>query len=82
MRRHFPVRLLHRLRPRAVVVSQLVRREILRGEPRAGLEADHLESRLRERQRRHAARGAHADDDDVGRFQVSGHDCAPAANIA
>ena len=77
VRRHFAVRFLHRLRPCAIVVSQFVWREILRREPRAGLEADHLESRLRKRQSRHAARGTHADDDDVGGFQVNGHGSLP-----
>ena len=73
VRRHFAVRLLHGLRPRAIVVPQLVGREIFRREPCAGLEADHLEARLRERKRGHASGRAHADDDDVRRFQVSGH---------
>ena len=78
MRRHFAVRLLHGLRPRAVVVPQLVRREVFRREPRAGLEADHLEAGLRERKRGDASGRAHADDDDIGRFQISGHVALPS----
>ena len=54
------------MRPVADVVAQLVGREVAASEPRAGFEADHLEARLRERQHRHAAGGAEADDDDVG----------------
>ena len=73
MSRHFAVRLLHRLRPCAVVVPELVGRKIFRGEPCTGFESNHLEARPRERKRGHAAGGTHADDDDVGGFQISGH---------
>ncbi len=74
MGRHLLLRLLHRLRPVADVVADFIRREVALGEPRARLEADHIEARQRQRQHRHAAGRAQADDDDVGVLQPSGHD--------
>ena len=71
MRRHFLLRLLHRHRPVAHVVADLVGREVALGEPRAGFEADDVDARLRERQHGDAAGGAEADDDDVGVFEPS-----------
>src|SRR5438876_9406631 len=73
MGRNLLVRLLHRLRPGAVIVSQLVWSEVSGREPRARLETDHLEPRLREGERRHAADCAEADDDDIGLLQINGH---------
>ena len=73
MRRHFLLRLLHRLRPVAHVVANLIGREVAARQPRAGLEADHVDAGLRERQHRDAAGGAEADHDDVGGLELSGH---------
>ena len=65
-RRDFVLRLLHRHRPVADVVAELVGREVALGQPGAGLEADHVDAGLRERQHGDAAGGAETDDDDVG----------------
>jgi hypothetical protein len=75
--RNFLVRLLHTLRPAAIVVAQFVRREVATRQPRAGFETDHLEPCLRERQRHHATGRAEADDDDVGVLESGRHHCAP-----
>ena len=71
------VGLLRRLRPAAEIVAQLVGREIARRQPGAGLDADHVEARARERQRGDAADRAQPDDDDVGLLKVDGHGRLP-----
>ena len=71
--RDLSVGLLHRLRPPAEVVAQLVWREVVHPEPRTGLEADDVEPRLRERQRGDTTRGAETDDDHVSGLEVNGH---------
>ena len=76
VRRNLAIGLLHRLRPAAEVVAQLVGREVRRRQPRARFESDDVEPGLCERQRRHAAGGAEPHDDDVGAAKLSGH--APA----
>ena len=77
MGRHLAIRLLSRLRPAAEVVAQFVRSEVARSEPRACLDPDHLEPGLRKRERSDATDRPEADDDDIGLFQVSGHDRRP-----
>src|SRR5262245_14464320 len=73
MRGDFLVRLLSCLRPTAIVVSQLVGREITFGQPRAGFEADDIESSLGERKRGNASNRAKTHDDDIGLLQPSRH---------
>ncbi len=77
MRRDLEVGLLYRLRPATIVVAQLVRGEVLGAQPRSGLEADDVQSRLHERQRRDTAHCAEPDDDDVGLLELSRHDGRP-----
>ena len=72
------VGLLRRLRPAAEIVAQLVGREIARRQPGAGLDADHVEARARERERGDAADRAEPDDDDVGFLKVDGHGRLPS----
>jgi len=78
MRRNLAVCLLRRLRPAAEIVAQLVRREIARSEPGAGLEANNVKARARERQRGDAADSAESDDNDVGFLKVDGHGYLPS----
>ena len=73
MRRHFLLRLLHRHRPVAHVVAQLIGREIFLGQPRARFETNDVDAGLREGEHRDPARGAEANDDDVCVFESSGH---------
>ena len=71
--RRFQVGLLHRHRPAAHVVADLVGREVAPREPRARFEPDHVDAGARQRQRGDAADGAHPDDDDVGFREPSRH---------
>ena len=82
MCRHFVIGLLHRLRPAADVVSQLVWSEIRGSEPGPGLETDHVESGSRERESGHAAHSAEADDDDVGFLQTRRHGASLPPRLA
>src|SRR5262245_46907890 len=79
MRRDLAVHLLHHLRPAAIVVPELVRRKIARGQPAARLEGDDLEAGPDEGKDRHSARGADADHGNVRLLQVRG-DCTLACN--
>src|SRR5207249_10146520 len=57
----------------ANVVAQLVGSKVAPGQPRARLEADHLEPRLRERQRGQPTGGAETDNDHVSVFESCCH---------
>ena len=70
---NFAVRLLGRLRPAAEIVAELVRRKIARREPRACLQADHVEPGPHDRKGSHAANRSQTDDDDVRLLKVDGH---------
>ena len=73
LRRNLVLRLLHRLRPVADVVAQLVGREVVLRQPRARFKGNHLEAGLRDGQRGDASSGAQADDDDFGVFKPGRH---------
>ena len=79
MGRDLAVRLLRRLRPAAKIVAQLIGSKIAWRKPGASLEADHLEPRLRERQRGDPADSAEPDDNDIRLPKVGGHDRLPSA---
>ncbi len=61
----------------ALPLAQLVWREVTFGEPGPGLEADHVQSGLRQGKSGDAADSAEAHDDDVGLFQSSRHSRHP-----
>ena len=71
--RHFAVNLLRARRPGAALQAQFIRHHVPRAQPAPGLEADHVDPRVRERQRRHAAGGAHADNHSARSGQCGGH---------
>ena len=77
MRGDFVLRFLHRLRPGAEVVSDLVGREVFRRQPRARFEADNLDACLGKRQDSDAAGGAHPDHDDIGLLEVVAFQVSP-----
>ena len=72
--RCFAVGLVHRHRPIAEVVAELVGGEVATREPGSRLEPDDLDPRLRQRQHGDASRHPEADHDDIGVFQPSRHD--------
>ena len=73
VRRHLAIALLHRHRPVAHVVADLVGCEVLAGEPGAGLEAYHAQASLGQRQHGDAAGGAEPDHHHIRSRQISRH---------
>ena len=78
MRGYLGVGLLHRLRPAAKIIAQLVRRKIARGQPVARFETYDIQPRACERQHRRATDGAQTHDHDIRALEISGHDCRRA----
>ena len=72
----FVIDLLQFGRP-AANVSQFVRGHVAGVDPATGLQRNHLDARLRQRQRSHTTRRAGPDNHNIRLFQGSGHEWKP-----